>query len=626
MSRLISATYHPNIEVAEFICEDGRHLLRSGGTLPWRINNPGDLTARKVDGVPAPRKAKGYIGFATTRSGRTFLIFPDEDAGREELKANLKRLHGDRTIPEAIPIYAPKKENDTEKYVRDLLKTSGIPAGRKIGECSDAELEKIVSSIAEIEGFHANADTRKETWVAVSRINATDGSQPLPGTEIILQRGGKEETVKSDAAGRFPPVIHPADKSAVHVKVADPKSREAVTVGTIEGDVGKDFNLLARFKRWKGVAGSEKINSSTHGQRKPMSYVVQPGDSLWKIAKLYRTSVEAIREANERGHDRIYPGEVLLIAGSGKTKSGHRPSTAPPPGMAAAKPPAASAPPSPAALSRPKVVSPPPPPAPSGIRPSDSERSKEGEGKVLALINPVPGRAPWMPVAIAEAKLRRGELEITLQDKINYHVEVDDGLKALDGPSNAWCAAFVNWCLMQAKYPIENLGYPNRKVAKARAHGFYEVDGPKEKSEKTPPKVRNPLFVELDRPIYGAIAMVTSRQGHGRHVGFVYAKSGDEDLILLGGNQRSQIRFSAFAKNLRTQVMVRNKNGKAEIRKSGSSSYLKYFIPIAYYEQAKKDLVEPGLNEANVVSLNLILGIPPEKPGRRKGGLSEDIS
>ncbi|RUR65437.1 peptidoglycan-binding protein, partial [Variovorax guangxiensis] len=94
MSRLISATYHPNIEVAEFICEDGRHLLRSGGTLPWRINNPGDLTARKVDGVPAPRKAKGYIGFATTRSGRTFLIFPDEDAGREELKANLKRLHG----------------------------------------------------------------------------------------------------------------------------------------------------------------------------------------------------------------------------------------------------------------------------------------------------------------------------------------------------------------------------------------------------------------------------------------------------------------------------------------------------------------------------------------------------
>ncbi|WP_432728052.1 LysM peptidoglycan-binding domain-containing protein [Variovorax sp. W6] len=613
MPRLISATYHPNIEVAEFICEDGRHLLRSGGTLPWRINNPGDVTARVVDGVPSPRKAKGYIGFATTRSGRTFLIFPDESAGREELKANLKRLHGDRTISEAIPVYAPKKENDTEKYVRDLLRTSGIPAGRKIGECSDAELEKIVSSIAEIEGYHANADTRKETWVAVSRINATDGSQPLPDTEIILQRGGREETVRSDAAGRFPPVIHPADKSAVHVKVTDPKSKEAVAVGTIQGDVGQDFNLLAKFKRWKGVAGSEKINSSTPGQKKSMSYVVQPGDSLWKIAKLYRTSVEAIRDDNELEHDRIYPGEVLRITGSGKARPDHRPSIAPP-AAAAAKPSTSEAPTVP---SRRKAVSPPPPPIPSGIRSSDSERSKEGTGKVLALINPVPGRVPWMPIAIAEAKLRQGELELTLQDKINYHVEVDDGLKAMYGNSNAWCAAFVNWCLMQAKYPIENAGFPNRKVAKARAHGFYEVDGPKEKAEKTTPKIRNPLFVELERPIYGAIAMVTSKVGHGNHVGFVYAENDEEKLILLGGNQRSQIRFSPFSKRLRAPVKVRGKDGRVEVENAGSSSYLKYFVPVAYYEQAKKDLGAPGIEKMNIVSLNLMLGIPPDKPAKR---------
>ena len=625
MPRLISATYHPNIEVAEFICEDGRHLLRSGGTLPWRINNPGDLTARMVDGVPAPRKAQGYIGFATTRSGRTFLIFPDEDAGRAELKANLKRKHGGKTIPEAVPGYAPKKENNTEKYTSDLLKTSGIPATRKIGECTDAELEKIMNSIAEIEGYHADADTRKETWVAVSRINATDGSQPLPGTEIILQRGDREEAVKSDAAGRFPPVIHPADNSAVHVKVTDPKSRKAVTVGTIQGEVGTDFNLLAKFKRWKGVAGSEKINSSTHGQRKPMSYVVQPGDSLWKIAQLYRTSVEAIKEANGLGRDRIYPGEVLLIAGSGKTKSDSKLSTAPSTTVTAtAKSPAESAAVSPAAPSRPKVVSPPPPPVPSGIRSSDSERSKEGEGKVLALINPVPGRAPWMPVAIAEAKLRRGELETTLQNKINYHVEVDDGLKAMDGPSNAWCAAFVNWCLVQAKYPIENPGYPNRKVAKARAHGFYEVDGPKEKSEKTTPKIRNPLFVELERPIYGAIAMVTSKAGHGNHVGFVYAENDEEKLILLGGNQRSQIRFSPFSKRLRAPVKVRGKDGRVEIENAGSSSYLKYFVPVAYYEQAKKDLGTPGIEKMNIVSLNLMLGIPPDKPAKRGVQPKED--
>jgi hypothetical protein len=150
MPKLISATYHPNIEVAEFICDDGRHLLRHGGTLPWRINNPRDLTALLVDGAPAPKKAKGYIGFASTRSGRTFLIFPDEDAGRAELKANLKRRHGEKTIPRAIPSYAPNRENDTEKYIADLLRTSGVPADKKINECSDAEIEKIIDSISEI--------------------------------------------------------------------------------------------------------------------------------------------------------------------------------------------------------------------------------------------------------------------------------------------------------------------------------------------------------------------------------------------------------------------------------------------------------------------------------------------
>jgi uncharacterized protein (TIGR02594 family) len=603
MSKLISATYHPNIEVAEFICEDGRHLLRSGGTLPWRINNPGDLTARMVGGAPAPKKAKGYVGFATTKSGRTFLIFPDEDSGRTELKANLKRLHGDRTIPEAIPVYAPKGENNTEKYANDLLRTSGIPADRKLSECTDAELEKIADSISEIEGYHAKPETRKETWVVVSTINATNGSQPLPDTEIILQRGSREEKVKSDATGRFPLVIHPSDKAAVHVKVTDPKTKEPVKVGTIQGDTGQDFNLLAKFRKWKGVAGSEKINSSTLGQKKAMSYVVQPGDNLGKIAKLYRTSAAAIKDDNGLSSDRIYPGEVLLINGSGKEKSG------------AAQAVSGSAPVAP--KKRPRLAAPPAPPIPSSVQPSDSERSKEGTGKVLALINPLPGRAPWMPIAIAEAKLRAGELELTLQDKINYHVEINDGLKSLYGNNNAWCAAFVNWCLSQAKYPIDNMGFPNHKAAKARAHSFYEVDGPKGKSEKTARMIRNPLFVELDKPIYGAIAMVTSKSDHGHHVGFVYAKNGSNGLILLGGNQDQQINFSYFNIAPVAAHTTKNKDGKKVVHK-GDPNHLKYFVPIAYYEQAKKDISDPGLEEMKAVEINKVMGIDAGKANASK--------
>ena len=43
-------------------------------------------------------------------------------------------------------------------------------------------------------------------------------------------------------------------------------------------------------------------------------YMAQPGDTLWKIAKRYRTTVENILAVNEiENPDLIYPGQKLLI-------------------------------------------------------------------------------------------------------------------------------------------------------------------------------------------------------------------------------------------------------------------------------------------------------------------------
>ncbi len=42
-------------------------------------------------------------------------------------------------------------------------------------------------------------------------------------------------------------------------------------------------------------------------------YVVQPGDSLWKIGKKYYVSVDAIKEMNNLTSDEIRPGDKLLI-------------------------------------------------------------------------------------------------------------------------------------------------------------------------------------------------------------------------------------------------------------------------------------------------------------------------
>ena len=43
-------------------------------------------------------------------------------------------------------------------------------------------------------------------------------------------------------------------------------------------------------------------------------YVVQPGDTLWNIAKKYNTTVDNITSINDiENPDRIYPGQKILL-------------------------------------------------------------------------------------------------------------------------------------------------------------------------------------------------------------------------------------------------------------------------------------------------------------------------
>ena len=44
-----------------------------------------------------------------------------------------------------------------------------------------------------------------------------------------------------------------------------------------------------------------------------VGYVVQPGDSLWKIARKFHTSVEEIMETNGLIGSTIHPGDRLIL-------------------------------------------------------------------------------------------------------------------------------------------------------------------------------------------------------------------------------------------------------------------------------------------------------------------------
>jgi len=208
----------------------------------------------------------------------------------------------------------------------------------------------------------------------------------------------------------------------------------------------------------------------------------------------------------------------------------------------------------------------------------------------LAPVDPV----PWVKIAEDEARKFKGQDEAIIQKTTNYAKEVGTGQATLVGNEHPWCAAFVNWCLMKAGVAIDNPGYVDHVAAKGRAHGFYEVKGPKVekgiKDAKGHPMVRNPLFVQLDEPVFGAIAMVTNKSGHGHHVGFVYSKPRDNYVVLLGGNQGDTICFAED--NIAA--------GK------GQKNHLLFFFPAGDGRSAK---AAPALGSESAEALNKKSGI-----------------
>lgn len=57
----------------------------------------------------------------------------------------------------------------------------------------------------------------------------------------------------------------------------------------------------------------------------------------------------------------------------------------------------------------------------------------------------------------------------------------------------------------------------------------------------------SPLMTKIDMPAYGSIA-VLSRHGGG-HVGFVVGRDGNDNIMLVGGNQGDMVQISAFPRS-----------------------------------------------------------------------------
>jgi hypothetical protein len=140
LSASASSAVPKQIQIA---MSDGSTQVRTGGSLAWRGNNPGNIEYGPF------AIQHGAIG----SSGR-FAVFPDEATGGSALVSLLKT---DRyqygTLSDAIAAYAPPSENDTSAYVNAVSKALGVDAAQPMSSLTDKQLGQFAGAIKQHEGW-----------------------------------------------------------------------------------------------------------------------------------------------------------------------------------------------------------------------------------------------------------------------------------------------------------------------------------------------------------------------------------------------------------------------------------------------------------------------------------------
>ncbi|WP_320738739.1 hypothetical protein [Enterobacter roggenkampii] len=140
-----------------------------GRTIADRFNNPGNL-----------RAAPGYET-SNTKSGN-FAVFPTLDEG-VLASARQLQIYGDRginTVREIAKKWAPPNENDTEEYIRHVVKTTGLGANDRLNLNDPAILAKLISAMAVKEG----AGNRVSEGTVIKIFNNTGGNAIVSSSQL----------------------------------------------------------------------------------------------------------------------------------------------------------------------------------------------------------------------------------------------------------------------------------------------------------------------------------------------------------------------------------------------------------------------------------------------------------
>ncbi|MEG5825876.1 LysM peptidoglycan-binding domain-containing protein [Enterobacter bugandensis] len=505
--RFVKATYHLETKTVEYEAGDGTRLLKTAGTLNWRFNNPGNIMA-----LPDAGKQKGRIGAGTVYNPKenTFAIFSSMEVGEREKCALLKRKYRDNTISEMMSQYAPEAAgNDPVAYANFISSESGIAKDKKISDLNDNEFGKVVDAISKKEG---GLKPGTEKWVYVTNVTVSDGSRPVADVPFKVTLGSTTYDWKTDGYGKLKTIIHTKQGMAIVLKYTNSAGKEDVVYSAVAGDETKNILLTRNFSQFaaKTLAESPKVPREKSTQE-PIEYIVMSGDTLSKIAERYKTSTDEMAKnnnikdvskifpgqhltiygVNTSGHsvyivspgdtlaiiaakngvsvddiarqnnisdpNKIYPGQSLSISTNGSNAAGET------------EKPAVSSPASKSVNKRRKN---------SGINTNKKTLESVGgknSGNPIALLPHDQREAPWMNIALSEARKWHGTKEDSITS--NYHALIGHKwIKNLVGTLNAWCSSFVNYCFQESGYH-KTVPDPYRAISFFKdSNNFFEIN------------------------------------------------------------------------------------------------------------------------------------------------------
>lgn len=142
-----NSSYSNAKEVSKFVVytkPNGEKVKRSGGSVAWRHNNPGNII-----------NSKFALAHGALKSSGKFAIFPDEKTGMQAIKSLLRsKSYSSLSIDAAIHKWAPAADNnDPVRYAKDVEKLTGLSANKKINSLDDQELNKVANAIRTVEGW-----------------------------------------------------------------------------------------------------------------------------------------------------------------------------------------------------------------------------------------------------------------------------------------------------------------------------------------------------------------------------------------------------------------------------------------------------------------------------------------